>query len=391
MPVSPRRADVFAEPAAFRPIRVLVVGPSLGILGGQAVQARLLLERLGAEPGLEVSFQAVNPRLPGLLGALQQVKYVRTAVTSIAYVLLLLARVPRHDVIHVFSASYLSFVLAPTPAMLIARLFRRRIVLNYHSGEAADHFTRWPSAVRTARLAHAIVVQSDYLVGVFAGFGLQATAVHNAIDIEDFPFRERAHLRPTCFCNRNFEANYNLPCVLKAFRAIQARRPDATLVLAGDGSRRPEVERLIGELQLRNVRLLGSVPPNRMPSLYNDADLFLNGSDVDNMPLSILEAFACGLPVVTTDAGGIPRIAEHERTALMVPRGDADALAAAALRLLDDDYLALQLSRNGFTESRKYQWERVRDGWLDVYARLAGPEFRAKHGLAASPRPAGRV
>ncbi len=392
MPVSLQPgSDATAAPAALRPIRVLVVAPSLGILGGQAVQARFLLERLGREPGLQVSFLPVNPRLPGPLGALQRVKYVRTFVTSIAYLLLLLARVPWYDVIHVFSASYLSFVLAPTPAMMVARLFRRRVVLNYHSGEAEDHFTRWPSAVRTARLAHAIVVQSDYLVGVFARFGLPATAIHNAIHVEDFPFRERVHLRPNFFCNRNFEANYNLPCVLRAFRAVQESRPDASLVLAGDGSGRPEVERLVGELQLRNVKLLGSVPPRDMPALYNEADVFLNGSDVDNMPLSILEAFACGLPVVTTDAGGIPTIVEHGRTALMVRRGDPDSLAAAALVLLGNDYLALQLSRNGFMESRKYQWERVRDGWLAVYSGLAGSDFRAGRQLDASPRPAGRV
>jgi glycosyltransferase involved in cell wall biosynthesis len=265
------------------------------------------------------------------------------------------------------------------------------VVLNYHSGEAEDHFTRWPSAVRTARLAHAIVVQSDYLVGVFARFGLRAEAVHNTIDLESFPFRERARLRPLFLCNRNFEANYNLPCVLRAFARIQAGRSDAALALAGDGSLRPEVERLVGELGLRNVRLLGLVRPEEMPALYNDADVFLNGSDVDNMPLSILEAFACGLPVVTTNAGGIPAMVEDGRTALMVARGDSAALAAASVRLLEDDYLALQLSRNGFEESRKYGWERVRDGWLDVYGRLAGPDFRAGREQAAPPRTVGHV
>ena len=55
----------------------------------------------------------------------------------------LLLRVPRYDVLHVFSASYLSFVLAPLPAMLAGRLYRRKVVLNYHSGEAEDHLRRW--------------------------------------------------------------------------------------------------------------------------------------------------------------------------------------------------------------------------------------------------------
>jgi glycosyltransferase involved in cell wall biosynthesis len=356
----------------------------MDILGGQSVQARMLLGRLGREPGLDVAFLPVNPRLPGPLEVLRRVKYVRTLVTSIAYILLLLVRVPRCGIVHVFSASYFSFVLVPTPAILVARLFRKKVVLNYHSGEAEDHFTRWPSAVRTARLADAIVVQSDYLVRVLARFGLPATAVFNTIEVRDFPFRERAHLRPAFISNWNFESNYDVPCVLRAFARIQSVRPDATLVLAGDGSKRPDVERLLAELNLRGVTMTGSVPTDRMPALYDAADVFLNGSVVDNMPLSILEAFACGLPVVTTDAGGIPDFVEDGRTALIVPRGDPGAIAAAALRLLDDDGLALRLSRGGSQESRKYTWEQGRDRWLAVYRRLVGVEPRAEAASGAS-------
>src|SRR6185312_2360053 len=134
-------------------LRLLVVGPSLDILGGQAVQAERLIKRLQEEPSLEVGFLPINPRLPGLLRKLQAIKYVRTLVTSIWYVASLLSRVRRYDVIHIFSASYFSFVLAPTPAILIARLYGKKIVLNYHSGEATDHLERWPSAIKTLKLA----------------------------------------------------------------------------------------------------------------------------------------------------------------------------------------------------------------------------------------------
>src|SRR5437868_1896245 len=109
--------------SAQRPLRVPVVAPSLDILGGQAVQAARLLENLSHEPGIEIRMQPINPRLPGALGRLQKIKYVRTILTSIAYCAGLLFRVPRYDVIHIFSASYFSFLLAPTPAILAARLY----------------------------------------------------------------------------------------------------------------------------------------------------------------------------------------------------------------------------------------------------------------------------
>ena len=98
---------------------------------------------------LQMDFLAVNPRFPGAFRYLQKIKYVRTVVTSIAYLWELFRCVPNYDVLHIFSASYWSFLLAPTPAILIGKLYGRKTVLNYHSGEAEDHLTRWKSAVKT--------------------------------------------------------------------------------------------------------------------------------------------------------------------------------------------------------------------------------------------------
>jgi glycosyltransferase involved in cell wall biosynthesis len=360
-------------------LRVLVVAASLDIVGGQAVQAARLVEGLSREPSLEVSFQPINPRLPGALGALQSVKYVRTLATSAAYLAQLAARVPRFDVVHVFSASYFSFVLAPTPALLAAKLCGRRALLNYHSGEAEDHLTRWRStAVPTARLFDAIAVPSAYLVEVFARFGLPARAVFNHVDTGRIPYRERAPLRPVFLSNRNLEPHYNVACVLRAFSVIQTRLPGARLTIAGDGSQRAALESLARELRLEGVGFLGRVAPERMPELYDAADVFLNASDVDNMPLSIIEAYAAGLPVVTTDAGGIPYIVSHEETGLLVPRGDHEALARAALRLVADEGLARRVAASARAECRKYSWEAVRGEWVRLYEELAGGEGAAR-------------
>src|SRR6476469_8333893 len=108
-----------------QPLRILVVGPSLDILGGQAVQAARLMARLREDASLKVDFLPINPRCPGMLRKLQAVKYLRTLVTSVLYVFNLLARIPKYDVLHIFSASYFSFVLAPTPAILIGKIFRK--------------------------------------------------------------------------------------------------------------------------------------------------------------------------------------------------------------------------------------------------------------------------
>ncbi|HEX8098444.1 MAG TPA: glycosyltransferase family 4 protein [Pyrinomonadaceae bacterium] len=374
-----KETDEWAKEAGLKaaegvaPLRVLVVAPSLDILGGQAVHAARLLENLRAEAGLEVSFLPVNPPFPGPLKKVQAVKYIRSVRSTLLYWVKLLSRVRKFDVIHIYSASYLSFVISPTPALLIAKLYGKKTVLNYHSGQAADHFRRWGrTAVPTLRLADEIAVQSDYLVDVFAQFGLKARAVFNHLELERFHFRERKPLRPVFLSNRNFEPHYNVGCVLKAFALVQQRFADASLIVAGDGSQRAELEGLARELNLRNTDFVGLVAPEKMIELYDQADIYLNGSDVDNMPLSILEAFASGLPVVTTNAGGIPYVVADGETGLLVRQNDYEGMAAAAVRLLEDDGLALKMARRAREECGKYSWDAVRVGWLKLYSDAAG-------------------
>jgi glycosyltransferase involved in cell wall biosynthesis len=351
--------------------RVLMVAPSLRILGGQAVQAKALLDRLRATEAIEIEFLPVNPHLPGVFGRLQEIKYVRTVLTSAAYIASLLTRMRGYDVIHIFSASYFSFILAATPAILVARMYGKATILNYRSGEAEDHLQRWPSAIRTIRLVDRIVAPSGYLVDVFGRFGFHAQSIFNIVDTKRFSFRKRKPWRPLFLSNRNLEPMYNVGCILRAFAIIQLEYSDAELTLAGDGSERPRLEALAQELRLRNVRWLGRVDHRRMNELYDAADIYLNSPDIDNMPGSIIEAYASGIPVVTTDAGGIPYIVRHQETGLLVPRGDFEALASGALRYLRDPELAEAIAARAREECQQYTWDAVRDQWMALYTELA--------------------
>ena len=354
------------------PMRILIVAPSFDILGGQSVQAARLLARLRQEPSLELGFLAINPRLPGSLALLQKIKYLRTLVTSLVYVASLFLRIPKYDVIHVFSASYFSFVLAPTPAIVIGKLFGKKVLLNYHSGEAEDHLHRWRrTAIPTLRLVDSLIVPSVYLVRVFTHFGLQARAIFNLIETEEFQFRERRVLRPVFLSNRNLETHYGVDRVLRAFEIIQQRFPNAVLTVAGDGSQRTSLEKLSRTLPLKNVSFVGRVPPDQIREFYNAADIYLNGSEIDNQPLSLLEAFACGLPIVTTDAGGIPDIVRDGETGFLVPCGSYELLAERAIKLLNDPALAETLAQKGKLECSKYSWVLLRDAWMNVYEELA--------------------
>src|SRR5262249_47550031 len=159
----------------------------------------------------------VNPHPPGPLRYLTRVKYARTVVTELTYGPLLLKELAKADVVHVFSASYSSFLLAPLPAIAVARVLGKPVVLNYRSGQAPDHLRRSPLA-RVA-LAHVKrnVVPSRFLAEVFGEFGLTAEVIPNIVDLEKFRFRRRSPLAPHLVSTRNFEPLYNVPCTVRAF------------------------------------------------------------------------------------------------------------------------------------------------------------------------------
>jgi glycosyltransferase involved in cell wall biosynthesis len=360
------------ERSSQRRIRVLIAAPSLDIYGGQALMAARLIERLREEPALEVAFQPHNPRLPRGFGWLQQIKYVRTVATTLAYLLMLIGRAWRYDIIHVFSASYYSYLFSAVPALLVGKLYGKKTILNYRSGEAADHLTTWRSAAPTMRWADRIVVPSSYLVDVFARFGLPAEAIFNTIAPDRFCFRERRPLRPLFLSARLLEPLYNVACTLRAFALIQQRYTDAQLTIAADGSERGKLERLARELDLHHTRFIGKVDYERMPDLLDAADIYLNANDLDNMPSSLIECMAAGLPVVSTNAGGIPYIITHEQTGLLSACNDHEAMARNAIRLLEDQQLATAIASRARSDCEKYQWSAVRSEWLRLYQQLAG-------------------
>lgn len=354
-----------------RQIKILIIAPALDrFLGGQAVQAARLREKLDDEPNLQVDIQSIGPRF---LPRLQNIKYVRTVVTTLKFWFDILVKIPKYDVIHVFSAAHFSFLLAPMPAVLVARLFGKKTVLHYHSGEIQKHFDNWSRTLKpTLRLFDKIVVPSSYLVEKFAEYGFQTQAIYNVIDIDNFPFRLRKPLRPVFLSNRLLEELYNVGCILRAFAVIRKNYPLAQLIVAGFGERRENLENLARELKLENIEFTGKIAPEKMAQLYDKTDIYLNAPNADNMPGSIIESYAAGLPVVSTDAGGIPFILEHETTGLTVKINDHEALAREAMRLLEDEKLAARLVENARRYCRQFSWEKIRLEWLDVYGELTG-------------------
>jgi glycosyltransferase involved in cell wall biosynthesis len=360
------------EPSPAKRLGVCIVAPSLRYVGGQSVQADLLLGHWQNDPDIDISFLAVDPPLPRALAWVETIPGLRTILREPIYFWHLWRGLKDVDIAHIFSASYWSFLLAPAPAWLFARMKTRRskTLINYHSGEARDHVLRFRSAKFVLSRVDKIVVPSGYLLDVFREFGLPAAIVPNIVDLSQFRYRERSPLRPHLVCTRGFSTYYSVDVVVRAFAEVKKEYPEARLDLVGNGPLEGDVRKLVADLNLTGVNFTGVVSHREVGKFYNQADIFLNASWLDNMPVSVIEAFAAGTPVVTTSPECMPYLVQHERTGLLSPVGDEKALAANVIRLLHDPALAASLAQNAHEESRNYTWEAVREQWLNTYRGL---------------------
>jgi L-malate glycosyltransferase len=348
-------------------LSIAIVAPSLSILGGQAVQASRLVEAWNGDRDVKAWLVPVNPLPPAWLRPLTRIKYVRTLITQLIYWPLLVRQLRRADVVHTFSASYASFLLAPLPAVLIARALGRPVVMNYRSGEGPDHLRRSRLARRILRTVDRNVVPSPFLEEALASHEIDSQIIPNIIDRERFRFRLREPLRPKLVSTRNFEPLYNVACTLRAFARVQRRYPEATLTLVGGGSEERSLRRLVSRLELENVTFAGRSAPEAIWRYYADADIYVQTPIIDNMPTSVLEAYSSGLPVVSTEAGGVPAMLTDGVDGLLAPLDDDAKIAGQIFRLLEDSGFARRVALAAHEATDAFTWDRVRERWLAVY------------------------
>ena len=348
--------------------RVCVVGPLPPPPGGMANQCEQLVRLLRGEGAMVRLVRTNAPCRPVFL---ENVRGLRAIVRLAPYLMALWNDIGRSQVVHIFANSGWSWHLLAWPALMVARLRGVPAIVNYRGGQADEFFSEAPAHVlRSLGRANLRVTPSGFLQRVFAQHGLEARVVPNIIDLSRFKPRSPSQpgAGPHLVVTRNLERIYDIPTALRAFRRVRAASANALLTVAGSGPELDALQRLATELGIAEaVQFTGRIDNEHIPALYRSADLALNPSTVDNMPISILEAMASGVPVVTTDAGGIPDLVRHELTALMVPVGDDVAMAEAAIRLLTNHALAAHLRTSAIKESARYAWPEVREQWRQAY------------------------
>ncbi len=354
------------------------MGPVPPPNGGMAMQTQQLARLLSSE-GVTVELLPTNA--PYHPASVARIPVLRALFRLIPYLFALWRLAGRSDLIHLMANSGWSWQLHSAPALWLAWLRGTPVVVNYRGGEAQDYFQRSIRRVRPSlQKAAAIVVPSAYLQAVFQRFGENTRVIPNIIDRELFhPRASETSDIFTLVITRNLETIYGIDTAIHAFARVYAGNPSLRLRIAGSGPEESALRALTRQLDVTDVVTFeGRLDRQEIVALYAGSDAMLNPSTVDNMPNSVLEALACGLPVISTNVGGVPFIVSHGQTALLVPPGDAAAMADAIGELASDNALRSTLSNNGLAQIEQYTWPNVRQQWLGLYASLCRPRESQK-------------
>ena len=209
------------------------------------------------------------------------------------------------------------------------------------------------------------VVPSAYLESQFRAAGYQKLHyIPNTIEIKNYSYKERAEIRPRLLWVRSFSKIYNPMLAMEVMRLLDKQGVKAELCMVGpdkDGSM--EACKSFAKKHHLNVEFTGMLPKAEWISLAASYDIFINTTNFDNTPVSVIEAMALGLPVVSTDVGGMPFLIDSEKDGLLIPPNDRHAFKNAILDLLADRDLVVRLTAGARKKVINFDWEVVKDRW----------------------------
>jgi glycosyltransferase involved in cell wall biosynthesis len=189
----------------------------------------------------------------------------------------------------------------------------------------------------------------------------------NSLDLGKYLFRHRNRSEPKLVWLRAFHDIYNPSLAVKVVAVLAGDYPSVNLVMIGPDKKDGSLDlarNLAANLGvLDRITFVGPIPKATTPEWINRGDILLNTPRIDNTPVSVLEAMACGLCIVSTNVGGIPYLLEDESDALLVPTDDVAAMAKAVRRVLNEDRLAERLSRNARQKVVQFDWSMILPRW----------------------------
>jgi glycosyltransferase involved in cell wall biosynthesis len=249
-------------------------------------------------------------------------------------------------------------------------------VLTLHGGNLPEFSRKYPQRVsRLLNSAAAVTSPSAYLAEGMNKFRSDLILLPNPIDLKAFPFSLRKHPRPTLVWLRAFHPIYNPRLAAEVIALLTSDFPDIQLVMGGpdkDGISLKQLKQAAEKLNVSNrIQTPGAISRDQVGTFLNQGDIFLNTTFFDNTPVSVMEAMACGVCVVSTNVGGIPKLIKDQQEALLVPPDDPKAMADAVRKILTNAELASRISKAGRTKVEDFDWTQILPKWQSLFLSLS--------------------
>lgn len=279
--------------------------------------------------------------------------------------------------IDVFSGQ--AFIFAYLSSWLLM-LIGKPFILTLHGGGLPEFFSKHPRPVqKLLNKATEVVTPSPYLQEVFRSVRSDIRLIPNPIDLSSAMFRLRHEITVNLIWVRAFHSVYNPQIAIRVLKVLVDHGRGAQLIMLGpekgDGSLNDTLL-LAKALNVdKFVQVVGGVPHEQIPEWLDRADVFINTTNYDNAPRSVLEAMASGLCVVSTKVGGIPYLVNDGVDALLVPPNDPYAMAAAVERILTEPGLAEKLSANARKKAEQFDWSAILPRWEKLFSEVIEKEI----------------
>lgn len=251
----------------------------------------------------------------------------------------------------------------------ICRILRVKYITKLHGGDLPNRLKKSPFFCDLLFAnAYKITAPSAYLFDAFSErYSANLMYIPNTIEIENYHFEQRTFHCPKLLWVRSFSSIYNPKMAIKVLAALKKEYSDAVLYMVG-----PDKENLIEDCRLFaqklnvEVHFTGKLEKEEWLKLAKYFNFFINTTHFDNTPVSVIEAMALGLPVISTNVGGIPFLLADQQTAMLVPDSDVDAMVLALKNLIADEALRLNIVKNARQMVENFDWQIVKHQWFDI-------------------------
>ncbi|APG61395.1 glycosyltransferase family 4 protein [Christiangramia salexigens] len=238
-----------------------------------------------------------------------------------------------------------------------------------HGGNLEERFLNSDERILDLfRSARKNIVPSEFLKNRLHKFKFNnLVSIPNAIDLHLYPYKERKNVKPRILWVRAFDEVYRPELAIQVLEVLIRDNLDAELCMVGPEKNTDlqSLKILVREKDLP-VRFCGKLSKTEWVDLSEEYDIFLNTTSIDNTPVSVIEAMALGMPVVSTNVGGIPYLIEDKTTGLLVERDEPEVMAAAIKLLVEQPELSHLISENSRAKAESFAWDKVKVLWREL-------------------------